>query len=81
MGWRLRLRTCYIGHLKYPSMGRKGVKKKIYQSIEFSFKIAKSKLQKKKKIKTILVLMKTHNITTVVDKFVIDAKSKVCLRH
>lgn len=25
--------------------------------------------------------MKTHNITTVVDKFVIDAKSKVCLRH
>lgn len=28
MGWRLRLRTCYIGHLKYPSMGRKGVKKK-----------------------------------------------------
>lgn len=25
--------------------------------------------------------MKTHNITTVVDKSVIDAKSKVCLRH
>lgn len=61
--------------------GQKRNKKKIYQSIEFSFKIAKSKLQKKKKIKTILVLMKTHNITTVVDKFVIDAKSKVCLRH
>lgn len=40
----------------------------------FSFKIAKSKSYK---IKTIL--MKTF--TTVVNKFVVDAESKVCLRH
>lgn len=28
MGWRLRLRTCYIGHLKYPLVGKRVKKKK-----------------------------------------------------
>lgn len=37
MGWRLRLRTCYIGHLKYPLVGKRVKKKKKSIEVFFSF--------------------------------------------
>lgn len=74
MAWRLTLRTCYIGHLKYTPTGKKRGEKK---RIEFFFFLKQLKV--KYKIKTILILMK-HLSSTVVNNFVIDAKSKVCFK-
>lgn len=51
------------------------VKKKKKHRGFFSFKIAKSKLQNQN------YTHETQTFTTVVNKFVIDAKRKVCLRH
>lgn len=58
----------------YPHWEKKEEKKK---RIEFFFFLKQLKV--KYKIKTILILMK-HISSTVVNNFVIDAKSKVCFK-